>query len=253
MTNNKQQIVEKVLDISKNISDYLNQDALVEFVKLHGIDPKRSFLHLKQEVVADVGLFFSTKKRYVLNIVNREGRDVSEYEIKGIAIRRSEYPSYTKECMAKLLDLILKEEKLSFNNIAEYCKETEKNMINFIREGSTRIARSVIYKDKSEYKVIPSHTLGADLWNNLEYEYFVPGTRGYQFKILSVNVLTAPDRVLDNINHIGEKNNNIVVPYEVDKLPEYYVINVKEMLNDCWIRRYKEILEPIYNQVEKFL
>ena len=248
----QEEIIDTVLDISKDASDFLNDDVIPRFVKMHGIDNKNSKLFLKQEVVAKRSLFFNKKKRYALHIVNREGYPRDEYDIKGMIIRRSDYPSYTKECIGKILDMLLKTEKVSFSDISDYIIDIEEKVTDMCMSGDKRVARPVSCKADDEYKRIPSHVLGAKLWNVLEYNYFVPGTRGYLFKIRDVDVFNAPKRVRDKAHLITEKNNNIVLPFEEPNLPDYYTVDVPDMVEFAWTKRYSELLEPIMDVMEKF-
>lgn len=246
-------ITKLVLDVSKECEDFLNKNVLVEFCKLHNVKPRFSKFFLKQEVVSKRALFFSKKKRYALHIVNREGMNKEEYDIKGMVLRRSDYPSYTKEKIQEILDMLLKFDKISFSDIWNYIVKTEIEIIRLCKGGSKCVAKPVTYKDDSEYKKVPSHSLGFKLWNSLEYEYFVPGTRGYLFKIKGLDSFRCPDRILDNTTKISEKNNSVVLPFEEERLPEYYVIDVDGMVDFAWKKRYAELLEPVMEDIRPYI
>lgn len=245
-------IVQKVLDISSDVSHFLNNELLKDFVLLHNICPEYSKFELKQEVIAKRALFFSVKKRYALHIINKEGKKRDEFFYRGIVLRRSDYPSYTKKCLEKILDMVLKEEKISIKNICNYIEEVEEKMRNLIFQGDKSIAKPVTYKDKSSYKKVPSHILGCELWNKLEYNYFTPGSGGYQFKIKGIDTFIAPEKVLNNSNLFGPKNNYIVIPIEESRLPNYYIVDIDFMLEYSWNKRYREILEPIMTELNNY-
>jgi len=253
MVNTDDKYIKLVLDISKEISEYLNEDALVRFAEKHNIKKEYSKLELKQEVVAKRSLFFSKKKKYALHIVNREGQKRDEYDIKGLVLRRSEYPVYTKDCISKILDMILHHEKISFKGIAEYVSKINEDMLDRIYRGDKSVCRTSPYKDPKSYKKIPFHVIGAQLWNMLEYNYFVPGMRGYLFKIKGIDIMSAPKHVADNIHKMTPKNTCIVIPYEEPRLPDYYIIDVDSMLDYCWTKRYMELLEPVMINMEKYM
>lgn len=248
---NNKEIVDKVLSESRKIENFLNDKMLPEFAKLHGIKNEYSKFDLKQEVVARNSLFFDVKKRYSLYIINREGMDRDEYDNRGITIRRSDYPSYTKEMLQKILDMLLQSEYLDIGSIWKFIQDVEIDIKRMILDGDKRIARPITCKDKNSYKKgkLPSHMLGAELWNDLEYEYFLDGSKGYQFKITGVDTWDAPDRILDKMHIITPKNNNIALPFEEDKLPEYYNVDVESMLKFAWTDRYMELLKPIISGV----
>jgi len=243
-------IIKNVLEISRKVETFLNDNMLPKFVSLHGIDPKYSVFNLKQELVAKTALFFDVKKKYSLYIVNKNGREKEELFHRGIAIRRSEYPSYTKECLKHLLNMILKSEKLNLTKIREYIIEIENKMTMLILDGSKEIAKPVSCKNINSYKKIPSHMLGMLLWNDLEYDYFVDGTKGYQYKITGIDVWSSPDKIQRKSKLITNKNNNIVVPFEETSLPNYYMVDVDAMLQFAWTNRYKEILGPIVDIIK---
>lgn len=250
----KEEAIEKTLTIAKELSLALNNNYLVDLVKLHNIDNGYSKLELKQELVADRSLFFKKKKRYAMHIVNQEGHPRDEYAIRGIDIRRSDYPSYTKECMTKILDLILLETNISFLKISEYVSQVEKAMFKLIIDGDKSIARPVSFnKGLEEYDQtkIVSHIQSMVNWNILEYDFFVTGTKGYFYKIKGVDTTKAPKKIIDNMRNLTKSLNYISIPSEVDKLPDYYIIDVEGMLEFSWRSRYKRLLEPIMEDIKK--
>lgn len=250
MTNDE--IIKLILKESDKIGDICNNHFLMEFGKFHNIKPKYNQLSAKQEVVAKKGYFMSTKKKYALWIINNEGVSVSEYDLKGLVIKRSDYPSYTKVKVQELIDMLLKEDKVSFSKIRQHISKTEETVYDMCKDGNKEIARPVTFTKKVEkYKTVPSSVLGMLLWNDLEYDYFVPGTKGYLFKILGIDPFLAPESIQNKINKINfKKNNTIVVPYEVDKLPSYYKIDTTSMVEFAWVNRYKEFLEPIWGNID---
>ena len=43
----------------------------------------------------------------------------------------------------------------------------------------------------------------------------------------------------------GRKLEVIAIPDEEEKLPDYFIVDVKEMLDFSWIARYSLILDPL--------
>jgi len=248
----EQKIVSKILEESKRIQSTLNDVFLKEFGRMHGVDDNENFLELKQEVVAKRAYFLDVKKKYALWIVNREGVPVQEPDLKGLITRRSDYPSITKEGITELVNLLIKGEKVSFKKIRKYKDKKTIEIEDLIKMGDKRIARPVAFtKPLDEYKVIPSHVNGMLLWNNLVYEYFVPGTRGYQFKIKGIDPYKAPESVKNNLHYFNlKKNNNVVLPAEEEKLPDYFIINFEGSLKFAWEDRVNEFLDPVIHRVD---
>jgi hypothetical protein len=159
-------------------------------------------MSLKQEMVAKNAYFFDTKKKYILYIINKEGNPVDEYEIKGLFLKRSEYPEITKIKIQAIVDMLLKGDTVSFSKIEAFNQETTKYILNLCRIGDKSVAKIVAYsKDIENYKLVPSHVLGMELWNQLEYKYFNSGTKGYQFKILGIDYDKAPEKI-QKLKHI---------------------------------------------------
>ena len=206
---------------------------------------------MKQEIVAKRGYFLDVKKKYALWIVNSEGIPVSEYDIKGLVTRRSDYPRLTRERLVTIFDLLLKGDKISFKKILEFVKDTELEMKNCIINGDKSIAKPVSYsKDITQYKKLPEQIIGMELWNALEYKHFVVGTKGYRFKIKGIDEYVAPDKVKRNMRKINSMK-WIVLPYEEERLPDYYVIDTEGMLDFAWTKRINELLKPILHRVSK--
>jgi hypothetical protein len=239
----EEELIQIVLKECHKLEDILNKDLLPEFIRMHRANPKYNALKLKQEVLASNAVFF-TKKKYGLFIKNKEGKTVSEFDLKGLVIRRSNFPVYTKEKVQALLDMILKVEKININEIKQFIVDTEKEVIQLCNQNSKLIAGSVNFsKPLSEYKGKPPYQVQAMiLWNMLEYRTFAPGTKGYLFRINGIDPMKAPQRILDNMHLIGSKQKYMVLPAEEESLPDYYVCNVAEQLRFVWTDRVKEVL-----------
>lgn len=240
-------IVDIVLKECNNLEKMLNEVFLPQFIKIHRADPKYNQLKLKQEVLASNAVFFM-KKKYALFIINKEGKTVSEYDIKGMIMRRSNFPAYSKEKVQTLIDMILKNNKIDINKIRQFIIDTELEVNKLCAEGSKTIAGAVSYsKSREEYKQIPYQILAMENWNILEYKYFVPGTKGYLFRILGVDEMIAPKRVLDNLQKIKTQMKYAVIPYEEEKLPDYYILDLTAQKKFVWSDRVKEVIGVLQN------
>jgi hypothetical protein len=248
------EITQLILEESRELEHVLNDDMLKRFGKLHNVKDEQNRLNLKQEVVARWGYFLTVKKKYALHITNMEGVEVDELQTKGLITRRSDYPSLTKEKVGDLINMLVMEEKLDVKKLRDYVESSQILMRTLCAKGDKRIARPVTYsKEKKTYKKIPYHFAGMDLWNLLEYEYFVAGTKGYLFKIQGIEWDKAPKTVKEHRSTVDslKKLQYIVLPYEEEKLPDYFIIDVDAMLEFAWITRAKELLEPIEHLIYK--
>lgn len=248
---NDNEIIDIVLTESLQLSDIINNDLLVKFALLHNIPKENSYFNAKQEVVARRGYFPGAKKKYSLHLVNMEGVTVDEEESKGLVTRRSDYPEITKDGIKELLNLLVKSDKVSFTKIRKLIEGTRNQMLEMISNGAKQIARPVSFtKDREEYKTLPMHIRGMELWNQLEYEYFSKGTKGYLYRIHGVDVYIAPDHVKDRLAEVTV-GDCIVVPFEEERVPLYYDLDVPSIIDFAWDRRVAELIEPIHGKIFK--
>jgi DNA polymerase elongation subunit (family B) len=78
---------------------------VIEWAKLelNSIDPRFEF---KREAIADVGVF-TTKKRYILHILDDEGVSTSKFKYVGVELARSTTPKPVKALLKKTIDTAL--------------------------------------------------------------------------------------------------------------------------------------------------
>ena len=251
MSLDNSEITEKILERSRDLETILNSFFLKEFAKFHNIKDKYNLFSLKQEVIAKRGYFLDVKKKYALWIINKEGVPVEEAEIKGLITKRSDYSAATKVGIRMIIDMLIKDEKISFEKIRRFVTEYRKEILKMIMSGDKSVGRPVSFsKSPKEYKRLPSHVLGMYLWNDLMYYHFAPKSKGSQFKIKGIDLFLAPDHIKDKVSKYDfKKYNNIVIPYDYDDpLPKYISIDVEGMIRFAWDDRVREILGPIsYN------
>jgi len=147
--------------------------------------------------------------------------------------------------------MILLVKKPNFLKIREFALDKKNEMIDLCINGDPSIARMVNFsKPVEEYKnnEVPFHVEAMLLWNKLEYECFFHGTKGHLFYIKGIDEIKAPERVRKNKHLITRKNTSIVIPEELERIPEYYIVDVEKMLKYCWINRYKEITDCIIHK-----
>lgn len=94
-----------ILSITKDVQDFVNGKMDYFAQQFLSAFHKHRF-YLKQELIASAG-FWTTKKRYALNIVNKEGLPADEMEIKGLDVIRTSFPRVFKDFMKQMLKDIL--------------------------------------------------------------------------------------------------------------------------------------------------
>ena len=246
--------VKDVLNYCNQIQKYLNKEVIETIVKRHSNLIEKSRLELKNELVIKRGLFLA-KKRYVNHIIYQEGKKVDDIKSMGVETKRSDFPSMSKIKLQELIELILKSKEVKFSNLLSFVKGTESQFTKIIKERKKEIARPVSFTKKlKDYKVIPQGVKGCLNWNDLEYRVFDVGSRGYLYKILGIDLEKAPKNVADKYDKEflskGRKLTEIVLPDDLETLPNYYIIDEKEMLKFSWIDRYSLMLEPLVPKSE---
>ena len=91
------------------------------------------------------------------------------------------------------------------------------------------------------------------MWNALAgKEDFRTGSKGHLWNILGIDLNKAPKEIIDNYHNIFKKKffdsdlKAIAIPEDVEKLPEYFVVDIKTMIKYCCDDRCNLILEPLW-------
>lgn len=239
--------ISKIHQVCEKVQNYLNNEVVVRLVERHGVPKEHNRLSLKNELICKKGLFIR-KKMYAIHVIQQEFKDVDEIIVKGLEIRRGDYPEFTKKKLSELLDLLLRENSIPIKKIYEFISKTGEIFKQLILRGDPSIARPVSFTKKvEEYKKTPPGILGMLAWNTLINNIFVPGTKGYLFKIKGVDVEKMPPEILERFNKFNDNLDVIVAP---GKLPEFFIPDVEANLKFAWEDRYQHLLAPIL-RIEK--
>jgi len=241
--------IDNVKKWCEEIQTYLNNDMLINMVAMHNVVPSYNKLDLKNEFVSSKGLFLS-KKHYALHIIEVEGKKVDEPFHRGIETRRADFPEKTKEMLSGILDMVLGKEKVKLKQIMEYINIQSNEFDYLLRKGDKSVIKSISFtKDLDEYKAIPQNITAMLNWNDLMYDTFRHGDRGFLYKIKGINESKAPEEVMMKYHKEFMKNGRkldvIALPETEESLPDYFIIDVKPMKKYVFDDRYKKLLEPI--------
>jgi len=257
---------EDVMKLGDKIFKDINEILYPSIIsKLFNFESDKNHLLLEYEDYAERAYWPAKKKKRYAYIT----RD-KNISIKGLEIQRSDYPSITRERLKKLVEIILTEDDVKIiPKLEKEIKETDIMMQNMIDNFDTTICKPVSFST-NEYKKVPSHVIGMNLWNILnEREDFRPGTKGYQFLVtvnldsFDNNTKTEIKQMLNNLGFKGQIS-NIVVPedYSQDQIKRFFdkfstsrrndidptppiKVNKKEMMNFIWYQRVLNLLESI--------
>jgi len=240
--------IEQIHKWCSEIENFLNKEKIIELVKLHQVDLDFNRLALKNELVISRGLFLA-KKRYAIKVVNQEGKNVEKINYMGLEIKRSDYPSKSKEFLTNIIDLVFNNADISLTKILDYIKKQEKIFYNLISIGDKSIARPISYtKDIEDYKVIPQNIKAFENWNKIMYDIHKPGTKGYMFMVSGIDEMKAPPDVMKRYSQFlkdGNKLEVIAVPDDEHSLPNYFIPNVKQSMRFAFTDRYELMLKPL--------
>jgi uracil-DNA glycosylase family 4 len=241
------------------IQEYLNGDIMKEIVEAHNVNFENCYLVLKNELIISRGLFLA-KKRYAIRVTNNEGVDCDDTNYMGIEVKRSDFPSYSKVFLKELLELILKSEKVSYPKLMKFVHSRESHFRKLITDGSKTVGRPVSWgKELKKYKSIPQGVRAMQSFNDISYTAHYHGSRAYMFRVRGIDYDKAPQEVINNYekNFIqkGKKLEVVAIPDEEDRLPEYYIPDIKGNLQFVYIDRYKLMLDPLMRvqQAKKIL
>ena len=240
----------------KKIESFLNDNKMVELVDKHNVNQEYNRLKLKNELVISRGLFLA-KKRYAIRVINNEGKDVDKINYMGVEIKRSDYPSKSKEFLSELLDMLLKSEKVSLNKLMDYVSRKEHEFIELIANGDKRIARPVSYGKKLEdykAKTPPQGVRAMETWNKIMYDIHKTGNKGYMYWVQGIDIDKAPPEVLAKFHEFikdGNKLEVIAIPDEEPRLPPFFIPDKNATLKFTFKDRYELMLKPLQVSVQK--
>ena len=246
--------IKKVQEVTNNVQNYLNDKVIINMIKNHNVSIDQNVLSLKNELLIKKGLYIS-KKHYANYVLLQEGKKINEIKTMGIEIKRSDYSTFTKQSLSELLELILKK-NATISRILNFVKNKEKELKIKLNERSRDCFKPASFvKSLKSYKVIPEAVRGMISWNKLEYEAFFPGSKGYLCKIFGLDFDKAPKNVVNNYQKYFTNNKDkldvIVFPDEIEKLPDYYIIDKKKMVKFHWTDRHNLLLEDVVKKVSK--
>jgi DNA polymerase elongation subunit (family B) len=253
-TMKQEKSIENITKWCNQIEEFLNNDKIVEVVKKHNASLDFNRLVLKNELIISRGLFLA-KKRYIIRVINQEGKSVDRINYMGVEIKRSDYPSKSKELLTELSEILLKTEKVKLSDLLSYIAKKEKEFLNLINKGSKTIGRPVSYgKELKDYKTIPQGVRAMETWNKIMYNIHKTGARGYMFWVSGIDQEKAPNDVKERYNKYiseGNKIEVIALPDEEERLPDFFIPNEKATMKFVFHDRYELMLKPILDTSNK--
>lgn len=228
------EILKEISNISKECQDYINESIYWicrDIFYKYKVNKSNNFLTIKNEWLADTGIFVA-KKAYAIHIIYNEGVPVDKLKSVGISLRRSSTPKALKPFLENvLLNILRLKNKESIDAlIVQECERLK----NEYRLQDIALPISVNNID-SYVKNLPVHIRGARVWNDYFAEKETDKIRTGKVKYIYVKrwennelnlkkeyVISVPDG-----NHYWQSiDGKFVVDY--DKMKERLIIKPVE-------------------------
>jgi DNA polymerase elongation subunit (family B) len=103
--NDREEKIKRLLILTEELQDVANANLNSITHDLFNMTGKHHFV-LKQEVIAEKA-YWAGKRRYAIYIVNKEGVEIEELEMKGLDIMKSNFPPYFRNFGEELIKSIL--------------------------------------------------------------------------------------------------------------------------------------------------
>jgi len=231
--------ISMIIDITKNIEDYVNNKIYRELQRKCYNSPVTDFrINFKQEIIAKSALFIK-KKKYAFWCVNEEGAPVDKISIIGLEIVRSDSSEAVRIRMKDIMEMILKDadEREILRKISLYKKEL---MDVFPEE----IAANIGVNNIDKYIKNGKPTKGTP-WH-------VKGVANYRFLLKELNIEDKYEDIHEGIKarvvYIKKNRFGIDIitflrwPKEFDNHVE---IDYNIMIEKFFVKKIETLLEPM--------
>lgn len=224
-----------IVTFSDNVADAVNKEFPLFLETAFNCPKNRNHsMNSEREVVSDKS-FFLTKKRYIMHVVNNEGKKCDKMKIMGVELKKSSTPAITKKLLAELVDMIL--DGKTFGEVNRRMRGMKRDFMNAdlfdIAKPSSVKTLTVAeeqYKMTGSYKNIAYQAKAAMMWNK---------NRTHLDEKISAGMKVG----LIDINHPDMKT--IAYPIDLHELPEWfltYQINYEIM--------WKKVFKTMSNYME---
>jgi len=198
-----------------------------------------------REMVASRGLFIE-KKRYILRIVDVEGKAVDKLKIMGVELKKTTLPKPIKQQLTKFIRRLLEGESWDTiaKDIVEYKKDITK-AVNILNVGLPKGVKRVEHYTK-EYEIVgdkarlPGHVAASIMWNQCLVKYDDKESP----KIMSGMKI----KVFYLTQKFG-KFKSIAVPVDIEHIPKWFEDEFMPLINVS-LQIQKIIDKPLENMIK---
>ena len=155
-----------------------------------------------------------------------------------------------------LFDVILADdvEKDEIIEKVEKIRDTVRTeMRGLVETRNNAVVRTVSYsKPLSEYKNMPQHIKAMLMWNSIVGDDFRYGTKGKLWNIKGIDMSLAPSDIQKTYNDVFLSKYKvsdldcICLPEDVPILPDYFIPDMKKIIDYACDDRVNNLTEPLY-------
>jgi len=235
-TDNEQEAIKVADAVASVVNESFPEFMRETFLCLPGFD---SLIKTGRELVSDCGIFVD-KKRYILHVVNVEGKSVDKMKIMGIDTKKTTLPREIAKDLNRFIERLLKGENWDViaKDIVQYKEDLQKTtdiMKIGLPKGIKGIEAYVIKHNKDPNTRLPGH-VAAGMFYNKCLETFndkqsIPINTGMKIKVFYLK--TKVD---------GFKS--IAIPVDIEQVPQWF-LDQFEIDKDAHIERLVD--KPLLN------
>lgn len=212
------QSLDEVVNFADDIAKQVNS-SYSEFTQSNFLvnEFHSKFLKCAREIVASGGIFV-TKKRYILHVLDKEGKRVDEPKVMGLDIKKSNLPAYVQEKLTNIVLDYIKGE--TWENIQQQIMEFKNNVrnVSVLDLGIPKGVKKVEYYTE-QFEILgmkarlPGHVAASIFYNLMrkhEEAYTLPAiTSGSKIRVFK-------------LKHKIGKFKSIALPRDLEAIPSWF-------------------------------
>ena len=242
----RQEVVPKILEIASEIQSKANSNLDTLVNELFNLNERSHYFELKQEVIIERG-YFAGKRRYAQYIINKEGIEVEELDMKGLDLMKSNFPPLFRDFGELLIkDIMFNKPKNEIDNkilifrkslndidwkavlkptglkkLEEYIESLpDKDNIfsRFKSKCPINTKAAIIYNDILRYKKLDKEYPLFQVGDKMFISYLKPNK--YQIEVIGFNGYKDPPEIIELIETFCDKSKifDSVMKNKIDNL-----------------------------------
>lgn len=253
-------IADAVADkVNKSFPEFMRET----FLCSEGFD---TLIKAGREIVSDRGIFVE-KKRYILHLVDKEGRACDDLKVMGLDTKKSSMPRDVSEKLNGFIERLLKGEE--WNSVAQSVVDYKDQLINASDITTLGLPKGIsdidYFYDKSEFRTfakrnaktgkvhVSGHVAAALHYNHCLEVYSdkvsMPIKDGMKIKVFYLIGNFEPLQLIDGKSEINLKS--IALPTDIEVVPQWFFDNFKVDIKAHIERLVDNPLENILKAIDK--